>query len=120
MISRFRIKKWAPLNLSTAQKVKLAQRADELGTRELARDMCPSNKRIQLISVAVFVAGLALLALSSGMPKFIAVLGIVLTVWGFVQLPIAIFHSVQNRQACVAWLSEIQKFYGKDRARYGN
>ena len=120
MISRFHIKKWTPLNLSVPQKLKLAQRADELGTRELAREMCPSNARLQRISVAVFVVGLVLLSLSSGMPKFIAVLGIVLMVWGFVQLPIVIFHSVQNRQSCVAWLSEIQKFYGKDRARYGN
>ena len=120
MISRFRTRKWTPPVLPTADKIELAQKAEQLGTKVLARQMCPWDMRVLFASVGVFLLGLALLGIYNGETKFVAVIGIAFTVVGFIQLPITIFHGVQNRALCVDWLSDIQKFYGRDRAKYGN
>lgn len=120
MAFQIRIQQWVPPNLPNAEKYKLARQVEQAGVDAVARGMRPWNVGALITGAVVFAVGLAMVAFFSNKVSLPLLLGVCVTLWGFFLLPIAIYTEVRNRERCVAWLSEIQRYYGKDRAQYGN
>lgn len=120
MAFQIRIQQWVPPNLPNADKYKLARQVEQAGADAVARDMRPWNVSVLIAGVVIFVVGLALVTVFSAKPSMALLLSAVLALCGFFLVPIAIYTEVRNRANCVAWLSEIQQYYGKNRAQFGN
>lgn len=120
MAFQIRIQHWVPPNLPNAEKYKLARQVEQAGVDAVARSMRPWDTSVLITGVVVFLVGLGMVVAFSAKPSIPLLLGAVITLWGFFLVPIAIYTEVRNRERCVAWLSEIQQYYGKDRAQYGN
>lgn len=114
------MRKWNPPDLPTEEKHRLAQQVDLVGPDILARKLRPWDKQLLLTSAGLLFGGFAAVLFFDGRSEAGVAIAILCAFWGFIQFPITLYNEYQNHKRFVDWLSGIQRYYGKDRAKYGN
>ncbi len=112
--------RWTNPKLTAAQKIELAKQVEKVGAKKLALRMCPPDKARFSWAIGGIVVGMLIVILLGNVSKHFLVAGTFISLLGFIMLPVAIYGTTVNYINSSNWLAEIGKYYGRDRAKYGN
>lgn len=118
-------RRWEAPILSDDKKIKLAAHVEARGPRAVTMEIRPYDLKMLWWSIGIAIIGGVVGAAGDSMgrgtgSKIVAALGAVAFVWGIFQALAAAYATLRDFELCYRWLSELEKLYGRNRAKYGN